>query len=95
MNDKYGFFMAYDSDYHKTMHKLNMFVKSLIAERQMNVKHTSELKRNILLLQIPSYKNTPGLNNKSKVDQFRHKYLILLQLKFNPFVKSVDFMYWR
>ena len=33
LNQKYGFFMAYDSDYHKTMHRLNMFLKSLMAER--------------------------------------------------------------
>ena len=26
---------------------------------------------------------------------FRAKYLLMLQLKFNPFVKHIDFLYWK
>jgi len=37
MDNKYGYFMSYDSEYHKTLNKLNMFIKCLQGERDMNV----------------------------------------------------------
>ena len=96
MDDKYGYFMSYDSEYHKTRHKLNMFIKSLEGERDMNI-HPSEHynKKSLIVLQMPQYKNVPMINNQAKVDLFRHRYMLMLMMKFSPFIKSVDFVYWK
>lgn len=35
------------------------------------------------------------MNTENKCDIFRHTYLLLLQMKFCPFVKSVNYLYWK
>lgn len=50
LDDKYGYFMSYDSDYHKTRHRLNMYLKSLEAERDIRINQDDDGKRNILVL---------------------------------------------
>lgn len=50
--------------------------------------------KNLIVIEIPKNKNSTMVNNASKDDLFRHKYMLMLQLKFCPFVKSIDFFYW-
>jgi len=40
--------------------------------------HAQELKRNILVLELQSFKNVPPMSKTNQVDLFRQKYLLML-----------------
>lgn len=49
----------------------------------------------MLIIQIPTFKGNPIYSSSNEVDEFRQKYLLMLQLKFVPFVKNLEFVYWK
>ena len=87
--------MSYDCEYHKIRSNLAKYVKSLKAEYEMKVNNNQDLKRTILVLQLPTFKGVPQLDINHKADLFRAKYLLMLQLKFVPFIKSIHLVYWK
>ena len=52
-------------------------------------------KQSFLVLEMPQYKNVAQTNIHSDPDSFRSKYLLMLQLKFSIFVKSITLVYWK
>ena len=87
--------MSYDCEYHKTRANLAKYVKSLKAEYEMKVNNNQDLKRTILILQLPTFKGYQQLDINNNADAFRAKYLLMLQLKFVPFIKSINLVYWK
>lgn len=90
--------MSYDPEYALISQKLEVFIRSIQNEifmLQTTSTHAQELKRNLLVLELQSFKNVPAMNKNSAVDLFRQKYLLMLQLKFSPFIQKIDFIFWR
>jgi len=54
--------MSYDCEYHKTRSNLAKYVKSLKAEYEMKVNNNQDLKRTILVLQLPTFKGYQQLD---------------------------------
>ena len=88
--------MSYDPDYYKTSQKLDMFIK--IESESINSNYSgsaSAAPRQVLVQELPQVKNLPAFDGQNDVDVFRTIYLVLLQLKFPPFVNNVRFVYWK
>jgi len=54
-----------------------------------------DLRRTLLVLELQQFKQLPILNPQNEVEVFRAKYLLMLQLKFSPFIESINFICWR
>lgn len=81
LDKEFGVFMSYDPEYAMISQKLEMFIKGIqneILMLQTTNTHAQELKRNILVLELQSFKNVPPMNKFSAVDLFRQKYLLML-----------------
>ena len=92
LDERFGNFMSYDSEYHKTTQKLNQLANYLESNQNPVVLNS---KKCLLVLQLPQYKSVPMLVNTNKIDLFRHKYMLMVLLKFSPFVKAIEFVYRR
>ena len=68
LDERYGYLMSFDSEYHKTMQRLNFFIKSQRMEQELKINQATELKRSILVLELPQFKNNPQLDARDPVD---------------------------